>query len=239
MNKNQSLLFKILLFFAGIGIIILAFFLLKGGRELTGTDAFVWISIGVMYFVFFVPFFFSAINIGNFTKKIPAISMVWLGIFLYIAASIAVIVLLTKTEILTINMAVIIQSVLFFIFLINVFIAYFAGSHVGSVAAQEAKKQQCLVNIKSKTQVLQLSVNKLPAEYENTQKILKQAFDDIRYTYPVDGGAGDELELKILRSLDTVSELLGGIQSGAHPTTLEKEALNLQTFVKERKILRN
>ena len=190
-----------------------------------------------MYLVFFIPFFFSAINIGNFTGKIPAISIIWFGIFLYAAASITVIILLTIPKNISLNTAVIIQSVLFFFFLIAVYFSYFAISHVGKVASQEAEIQQYIVQIKSKAQVLLLAVNKLPAEYEKTQKILKQAFEDIKYTYPVN--AGGELELKILRSLETVSELLGGIQSGAHPAALEPEALNLQTLVKERKLLRN
>jgi len=239
MTKNQSSLFKVLLFFVGAGIVLLAFFLLRGDRELTAIGAFVWTSIGVMYLVFFLPFFFSAINIGNFSGKIPALSMVWLGIILYIVASIAVIILLTKTNFLSVNIAVIIQAVLLFIFLIDVYFAYFAVSHIGNVAAQEAEKQQYITLIKSKAQVLLLSVNKLPAEYENTQKILKQVFDDIKYTYPVNGGVGDELESKILHSLETISEHLSGIQSGAYPAALEKDALNLQTLVKERKILRN
>jgi len=237
MTKNQSLLFRVLLFIAGAGIVILAFFLFTGDRELTAIDAFVWTSIGLMYLIFFLPFFFSAINIGNFSGKIPPLSMVWFGIFLYITASITVILLLTKFYILSLNAAVIIQAVLFFFFLVNLFFAYFASTHVGKVASQEAEKQQYLTQMKSKAQVLLLTVNSLPAEYEKTQKILKQAFDDIRYTYPAD--AGGELELKILRSLGTVSELLGGIQSGAHPAALETEALNLQALVKERKLLRN
>jgi len=239
MTKSQSLFFRVLLFLAGAGIVILAFSLSKGERELTDIDAFVWISIGLMYLVFFLPFFFSVINIGNFSGKIPSLSMVWFGILLYIAASITVILLLTKAQILSISAAVIIQAVLFFIFLVNVYFAYVAASHVGNVAAQEAEKQQYITQIKAKTQNLQLSVNKLPAEYEKTQKILKQAFDDIKYTYPVNAGAGNELELKILRSLETISELLGNIQPGAHPAALEPEAINLQTLVKERKLLRN
>jgi hypothetical protein len=237
MTKNQSLLFRVLLFIAGAGIVIHAFFSLTGDRELTAIDVFVGISVGLMYLIFFLPFFFSVINIGNFSGKIPAISMVWLGIIIYIVASVTVIFLLTKSDILSLPAAVVIQVVLFFIFLVNIFFAYFAASHVGKVASQEAEKLQYITQIKTKAQVLLLTVNKLPAEYEKTQKILKQVFDDIRYTYP--GDAGGEIELKILHSLGIVSELLGNIQSGAHPAALESEALNLQALVKERKLLRD
>jgi len=232
MTKGQSLFFRVLLFLAGAGIIVLAFFLKTGDRELTRTDSFFWISIGLMYLFFFLPFFFSVINIGNFSGKIPALAMVWLGIFLYIAVSITVIILLLTAHI-SLTTAVIIQAVLVSLFVVNVYFAYVAVDHVRAVAAEEADKQQFLAHIKSKARVLQLSIEKF--QPENVQKILRQALDDIKYIYPAN--AGSDLELKILGSLDTLSELAGG--SGTNPAAQEKEAGKLQALVNERKLLRN
>jgi len=240
MTRNQSLLFRCLLFLAGAGIIVLAFFLLKGNRELTREDAFVWASIGLMYLIVFLPFFFSAIRVGNFSGKIPALGLIWwVGIPLYIVASVAVILLLVTAQIIPLNVAIIIQAVLLFIFLVIVFFACFASSHVGKVAAEEAGKQQYLKQIKPKAQILLLSVGKLSGEYEKAQKILQQAIDDIKYIYPVDGGAGEDLELQIMQSLNIVSELCGGISTGGYSLSLETEAQKLLTLVKERKLLRN
>jgi hypothetical protein len=238
MTKDQSLFFRFLLFFAGIGIIILAFFLTKG--ELTRIDGFVWTSIGLMYLIFFLPFFFSAINISNFSRKIPVLSLVWTGILLYITASIIVIVLLSAVKIISVNVAVIIQSILFFLFLIDVYFSYFASSHISSVAAEEAEKKQYINNyIKPKAQVLSLAVNKLPAEYEKAQKTILQTLEEIKYIYPVSDGAGDNLESWIIQSLNTLSELCGNIPSGATPAVLYTEAEKLSSLVKERKLLRN
>jgi hypothetical protein len=164
---------------------------------------------------------------------------VWSGIILYIAASVTVIILFAKAHVISLNTAIVIQAVLLFLFLVDVYFAYFAGSHVRAVAAEEAGKQQYISRIKSNARIFQLSVDRLPAEYENSQKILKRALDDIKYIYPVDGGAGGDLELKIMRSLDTLAELAGNIKSGAHTAALEPEAENLQMLVNERKLLRN
>jgi len=237
MTKTQSLAFRILLFLAGVCVIIFVFFLFKGDRKLDRTDAFLWISIGLMYLIFFIPFFFSAINIGNFSGKIPALSMVWFGIILYITLSLVLLVLL-KERLLPLRTVIIFQAGLFFIILINIYLAYFAVSHVGKVAAEETEKLQCITQIKSKAQSLLLSVNGLSSEYEKTQKILKEALDDIKYISPI-GGAGGDLERKILNLLDNLSELLRGNQTGAHPVSLERDALNLQAVVRERKQLRN
>lgn len=239
MTKNQSLFFRFLLFLAGAGIIILAFFLNSGNRELNRTDAFIWISIGLMYLAFFLPFFFSAISISNFSKKIPVLSMIWIGIFLYIAASIAVIIMLATVKIITLNTAVIIQAILFFLFLVDVYMAYFASSHISKVAGEDAIKQQYISQIKPKAQVLSLEVNSLPAEYENTQKILRQTLEDLKYIYPVNGGTGDELEIQIIQTLNTLSELCGDISSGGHPAALEPEAEKLHMLIKKRKLLKN
>ena len=239
MTKNQSTAFRFLLFLAGAGIIILAFFISKGDRELGRVDAFIWTSIGVMYLVLSLPFFFSAINISNFSGKIPSLSLIWFGIILYIAASVVVIVMLVPVKVISINTAIIIQAILFFVFLIDVYLAYFASVHVSRVASEEEEKRQYISQIKPKAQILSLAVNRLPAEYENARNILKQAFDDIKYIYPVNGGAGDDLELRITQSLNTLTELCGNIQSGAHPAALDTEAENLRMLVKERKLLRN
>jgi len=238
MIKYQALVFRFILFLAGAGIVVLAFFLINGSKELSGSDMFIWASISGMYLVFFVPFFFSAVNIGNFSAKIPAISMVWTGILLYTAASITLIVLLVR-NIIPLNIAIIIQAVLFFIYLINVYFAYFAVSHVKSAAEEVEDKEFYLKKIKSKAGVVLLSVNRLSGEYEKTQKLLKQSIDDIRYISPVNNDAGSELETGILRSLDSISEIIDAILGGAGNPSLENAAIALQQLVKERKLLRN
>jgi len=238
MNKNQSLLFRLLLFFAGAGVVTLAFVLLRAD-PFTDRDAFVWISIGVLYLIFFVPFFFSIIKAGSFSGKIPSLAQVWFSVFLYAMISIGIIVLVLVLPFDLLNVFIILQSILLFLFAVSMYFAYFASAHVGKVALEEVGKQQHINRIKPKAQALLLAVNGLPGEHEKTQATLKQALEDIRYIYPVDGGAGSELELQILRSLDTVSELCGGVSDGARPISLEAEADRLRMLVKERKLLRN
>jgi len=240
MTKNQSSLFRFLLFLAGAGIIVLAFFLTRGDRELNRIDAFTWASIGVMYLVFALPFVFAAINISNFSGKIPSLVMIWLGILFYMAASTVILILLTRNPpILQFNAAIIIQAVLLLLFIINIYLGYFASSHIRNVAAEEAGKQEFIRELKPKAQSLLLSVNRLPGEYENAQKILKQAIEEIRFIYPVNGGAGSDLESQIIKSINIITEYCGTVQAGAHNAKLEAESEKLRMLVKERKLLRN
>jgi len=237
MTRNQLLFFRFILFLAGAGIIVFAFLLTKGDRELNGIDAFMWTSIGLMYLVFSLPFFFSAINIANFTGKIPSLALIWTDIIFYIIASIILLVLLVFSHTLSINTVIIIQAALLFIFFLNVYFAYFASSHAGKVAAEEAEKRQYLNLIKPKAQSLQLLANKLPADLKNAHKTITQSIEQIKFIYPVDKGAGNDLELQILQSLNRLSELCN--MHGAIPVGLEGEAEKLLTLVNERKLLRN
>jgi hypothetical protein len=237
MTGKQSLFFRAVLFLFGAGIAALAFFLSTQGKELTKVDAFIWISIAVMYLAFFTPFFFSAIRTGNFSAKIPPLALVWSGILGYIIFSVVNIVLIANG--MSFTKAVVAQCVLLFLFFIDVYFAYFASGHVPAVVASEKAKQLYVQELKTKAQTLLLAVKELPAEYEAVQKLITGSIEDCKYIYPVDNGAGDELELKIIAALKSVEEICGAIASGGHPVDLEKTARALQGFVKERKLLRN
>jgi hypothetical protein len=222
----------------GAGIVFLAFKLNTGGRELTQNDMFMWISIAVMYIVIFLPFFFSSIRIGNFSAKVPSLTMTWLGAFLYVPASIVVIALL-RSGIVSFRAALFIQAVLAFLFALNIYFGYFANFQVGSVARKEAALMHYLAEIKSKALSLSLAAGGLPEEYEKARKNLKQALEDIRYITPVQRNAGTDLEIKIISALDSIKLLCGIIGEGARPLSFESEINRLQMLVKERKLLRN
>lgn len=241
MTKNQSLGFRFLLFLVGIGILLLAFFLFTEGKELNRIDAFFWLSIGLMYLFFFGPFLFSSFNTENFSKKIPVLSIIWFsrfGIGFYLISSVAILILLTQ-YILSFSLAVVLQSVLIFLFLIVIYFAYFSRDYVVQVDRGESKVKKHLSQIKSKALHLRLSVDRLPSEYQNTQKELLQTLDDIKYISPVNNGVASEVELKIIQTMNSLSEMLDAVLSNAHTASFEKEAELFKTLVNERKLYRN
>jgi hypothetical protein len=262
MNKSRLPFFRVILFLFGAGIVALAFFLTQGNREVTGLDKFTWISISIMYLVIFIPFFFSSIRIANFSVKIPSMILIWLGTLVYIGVSIAVLILL-RTEIapinqsaiveiiesyllsqepryyLTLNQAIIIQAILGFLFLLDIYFAYFASAHVASVAQEVESKRQYLTEIKSKAASLSLAAGSLPSPYEQIQKLIGQVTDDIKYISPVSGGAGTDAELQIISFLDNVKEYCDIVSSGGSPASFDAEVKKLQMIVKQRKLLRD
>ncbi|MDR2783298.1 MAG: hypothetical protein LBB48_05590 [Treponema sp.] len=242
MTRKQSLTFRIILFLFGAGVVALAFVLNTSGKVLTNAAIFTWISIGIMYLMFFIPIFFSTINIANFSGKIPSLSVMWTGIASYIIASSIVIILLSNAVI-SLNKAVTGQAALLFLFAICAFLAFFASSHARDVGEEEKKKTQFSTGLKARAQILSLSVNSLPAEYEAAKTIIARALEEIKYLSPVDGFEGFDLEYKIMDSLNSISDICDITVGIAVPMgttgSLETEARMLQMLVKERKLLRN
>jgi hypothetical protein len=238
MTRTQSLFFRFILSLVGAGIILLAFFLFNRNKELSDKDIFMWISIVVMYLVFFTPFFFSAINTGNFSGKIPSVVIIWSGIFAYIPVSIGIIVLL-QFLIISLNVALILQSIVLFAFLVIIYFGYFASSHVNNVAAEEANKLQCLTEMKNNAALLALKSGSLSAEYEEAHKLIKRSTDDIRYFSPVNQNRSTETDLEILNVIGNLIELCDTISKGGHPALFEEKTKNFQMLVKERRLLRN
>jgi hypothetical protein len=197
-----------------------------------------WISISLMYLFFFLPFFFSVINIGNFSAKIPSLTMVWAGIFLYIPVSAAVILAL-KYSIIVFNTALIIQTILIFLFFLDVYFAYFANSHIQAVAVEESGKLQYVTEMKNKALLLVVKAGSLTETYEQIQTRIKKAAEDIRYFSPVDRGKSMESDLKIINSIENLSQLCDVVSEGGHPDSFDAEINKLQLLIKERKLLRS
>jgi hypothetical protein len=238
MTGTQSSFFRFILFLAGAGILALAFFLINDGRALSGVDTFMWVSIVIMYLFFFVPFFFSVINIGSFSGKIPSYTLIWSGIFLYIPASVVVILLL-RVSFVSLKAALIIQAVICFLFFVNVYFGYFASSHVRSVAAGEEDKTQFLIKMKNCAASLALKAGALGSGHEGFRQSVKKAAEDIRYLSPVDRGKSGELDAKILAALENLGQICDSISEGGYPSGFDGEAEKLQMLIRERKLLRS
>lgn len=217
---------------------MLAFSLFTRGRELSSKDMFMWISIGIMYLVFFTPFFFSVLPIGTFSRKIPSVVIIWSGIFVYIPASVVVIGLL-RFFVISLNVALVVQSIVLFAFLMAVYFGYFASSHAGNVAAEEKNTSRYLTEMKNMAASLALKAGSLSNDYEGIQKLIKQSADDIRYFSPVDQNRSTEIDFRILDVVGNLLEFCDTPAEGGHVVYFEREVKQLQVLIKERKLLRN
>jgi hypothetical protein len=240
--SKKFLYLRVILFLFGGGIVFLSFHLLTAGRELIRDDYFMWLSIAAMYLTVFLPFFFSAIRIGNVSEKVPSLVMVWSAVFIYVPASIIMIILL-NTGVLSFRTALIVQAVLAFLFFLGIYFGYFADFHVQNAAAEEADIRQYLDEIKAKARSLSLYAKGLGAGYEEVQKIVLKAIDDINYISPVRNNAGLDTEIEMLLVMDSLiavcKTITDGGLAGGHVSSPLGDAEKLRMLVQERKLLRN
>jgi hypothetical protein len=141
--------------------------------------------------------------------------------------------------VISLNIALLLQSIALFALLLAVYFGYLASSHVGSVAAEESNKLYTLTEIKNKAAMLALKTGSLGAEYEATQKLIKKSADDIRYLSPVDHSKSVETDLNILNAIEKLSDICDTLSGGGHSASFEADAKKLQSLVTERKLLRN
>jgi ABC-type transport system involved in cytochrome bd biosynthesis fused ATPase/permease subunit len=238
MTNQKFSFFRFLLFILGLGIIALAFFLTGNGNERTSIDNFIWVSVVIIYLTVFCPFFFSSLG-KRFSEKIPSLTLVWLGVFLYAGVSLAVILILKFSRLLPLNAAIIIQAIVFFLFLINIYFAYFANAHVAQVTADTENLLRSLNDIKAGAASLALKASSGPAGKEDLQKKLNKAAEDIRYISPVAGAGAAGLEQKLINKIGIINEYWDSLLSGGEAPALAGEINNLEMLIKERKLLRN
>jgi hypothetical protein len=165
---------------------------------------------------------------------------VWGGVFIYTLASIGLILLLKLSfGLISIKAAVIIQSIIIFLFLIDLYFAYFANFHAASVASGEDRQRQYLQQLKDLAASLALKAGSCPAGKEEFQKKIKQATEDIRYISPVEGGRGTELETRLIDKIRFIDQIWDTLLSGGDSPQISSELNSLQLLIKERKLLRN
>jgi hypothetical protein len=239
MANSKLSVFRVLLFLVGLGIIALAFFLTGNSDEgRTSADIFMWVSIVVIYLVVFCPFFFSSLG-KKFSNKIPSLALVWLSVFLYAGVSIAVILILKFVPFFSLNAAIIVQAVIFFIFLINIYFAYFANAHAARVTTDTENLVRALNDLKAGAAALVIKTASCPDGKGDLQNRIKKAAEDIRYISPVSGGGAAELEQKLIDKIGVIGECWDTLLSGGDTPALSGEIGSLETLIKERKLLRN
>ena len=234
MNKNQLGIFKTLLFIFGFGIVVAAFFLVNyplPEEGLSVAQKFFWADLFICYFVFFLPFFFSSISHRNIDTKITSTVHIWICVVIFEFVSIILAVLVLK-EVCPIKAAVLIELILFFVCGIFVYFGYFAGTHIGSVQAEEAASLSKINELKSAFSMLNLKTDMWSSDlYEQKTKV-KKLCDDVKYMSPVDTDQAQAIETKLIIAANVIAE------STMTPADLDAKIMELTNLVNQRKLMR-
>lgn len=234
MNPKQLNVFKVLLFVAGLAIAGAAFAIINHPMPENGLSVnqkFFWANILVCYIVFFVPFFFSSIKSGKADAKITSAVNVWISVMVFEAAAI-VLAVLVLNEKAAVKISFIVEMIVFFLAAIFVYFGYFAGSHIGSVQAQEEKSLSKISELKGAFEMLNLKTDAWSYELDSQKSAVKKLCDDVKYMSPVDSENASKLEMKLIICANVLAD------SNLPSSEMNSKILELTNLVNQRKLLR-
>lgn len=234
----MSKVFRAVFFVAGIGIIGAAFFLFKPAGELSEAQNFLWVNILIVYLLVALPVLLIRVSTKTVDKKTPLLTILYSNLW-WILLGIALLIAGTLTNILAIKVSIILEVILFFIFLGFVCIGFFANAHVSHVMKKEETLLSPIKEIRASMNILSvLAVNfdeSLSAEKNKIEQLNEMA----RYISPVENDEAINLEHKILQKIKETQSNVESVSQETFKIALKKDLSDLETLFNMRKLLRN
>lgn len=232
MTQKKSVALHVAALLAGIALIALLGALVSIGRVLSASIVYVWASIIVMYSSFFCPFILSLIPLKDDTNKKHQLTMVWLGILIFVGLSIGITVCVAF-KIFQIGIAVVVECVLAFLLAVDIYVCYFAEHRQSSEPVDE-KALLLIRQIRSSMETLCLKASSLTATYEAEKKQIAAFKDTAQQMNLVDDIAAVKFEQAILTGITAVSSACDTTLAGGDSAELKKQLAALDSVIKQR-----
>ena len=202
--KKKSLLASLLIFAAGLLLIVAAGILLHKLIPLeTEKYIFMWNSIGIVFILAFVPIFFEQVTVRNADRKLISLVVYYRGFVFYALASAAIIVLLFG--ILELKYAILLQVAVLILFAVYVAVSYLVSGHVKNVAETENAKTAPVDSLRARAKSLVILADRLGAEDEDIRRMARNLSDDLRYLTPSNDPNAQNLDNQISLMLDSLT----------------------------------
>lgn len=234
MNSKQLDIFRTLLFIVGIVIVGITFAIVNYPFPENGLEAsqkFFWAEIVICYLVFFVPFFFITITSKTIDTKITSTVNIWISVIIFEIVAITFAILALNEKV-TIQIAIIVELIVFFFAAIFIYFGYFAGNHIENVQTAETKSLSKITELKSAFEMLNLKTDAWSHELNNQKDAIKKLCDDVRYMSPVDSDLASKLEMKLIVSANVLTE------STLSPSEMDSKIVELTNLINQRKMLK-
>jgi hypothetical protein len=195
-----------LLILAGETLVVLGFFLIT---ESTGRGPAAWLNLAVCMLAFFIdtagPLFFPN-STTRFTRKIPAIAILWFIDVFYTAASLGVVLagwqwaiefrfqLLAQLAILLVACGIVLTSM-------------YATEHAGKVDERERGLLANIDLLRDGMKSLGMQISRLPALSAVTKEV-GRCSEDVRYLTPSTNARALDLESQLLQKISQAEAFL-------------------------------
>ena len=206
MTKRGSIIFKSIILTFGLAVIFVAYLMFGSTSPMSARETYLWTNIVLIYLAVMLPAFLYTIRKDNFTGRVLPMMFIWFGIFTYLGIG-SILIVLVMMSIILVKIAMIIQMITAFAFIVMLYVAFFAGSFITKVATQEKHTLHRISLIKDKAKFLQ---KQYASDGTAKQKEMFRLMENLIFLSPVDKHEAYSLEEEILAELDRMELALEG-----------------------------
>lgn len=236
MKKREYSAVRLILFI--LGIVVLAFAFLMLGPLFEDNRAqyvFSCVSVSLLYLAASIPIVLGSLR-GGVAAAAASGAVYFKGLITYGVITIADIAL--AFTVLPISVAIVIQAVAFFIFIVWLLMAFVTKNHIESSLRDEEAKKLPVMELRSKSQ--KLSALAAGLDKGNSIRVSAEKIaDNMRYLSPGNTKNEHDLENRMLVLLDSIIMDSYFVSEGGLPTaSLESKFKNFDALYRERKNMR-
>ena len=231
---------KYIIFILGLAVIggifaIVNLPLPEGG--LPANSVFFWISLCIIYVVFFVPLLFSTMGKGaDFDAKIPSGIILWISVFVFEIVAL-VVSISVFANVLSIRIAATFDLVVFFVCAVFIFFGSVSGSKIKQVQSDQSAAKSQLTTVRSSLDLLKIKVGSLGEDYLELKKAVLALSDDARYLSPIDNERSLVLENQMTNLISNLTALIDSAVLETNRSSVDQTVGQLQSLMQQRKSL--
>ena len=200
MRKNNYSSLLLVIFCFGLIIAAAALFLIKGlFADRKCTYIFTCVSVMLVYIAAFLPFITDLIS-GKTAQLVVSGAVYYKGMSAYAVISAAAVYL--AISVIPLKIAIAIQLVALFIFVIYIFMAKITSDKIGSIEDAEIEKKSLISGMRSTAYHLSIMIN----DHDNSKvkEAINRINDDLRYLSPSSSQEAYELESRMSALIDSM-----------------------------------
>lgn len=233
MTKGQSLVFKFFILLFGLAVIFASYIMFASTEHMSSKEQYLWINIPIIYLILMLPSLFYTITLGSFDRRIVPVMTTYFTSLMYAIVAVVLIVVVTKMN-MPIKVAAMIQLILLFILAIELYIAFFTGSHIAGVATKEKQLLSRIMEIKKRAQILKRECGSI--EKLDDKRECMSIMENLTFLSPANNQEAFSLEVEIIEELNALSSLLS---TGYDEKALKAKMSAILSLYNRRKLMIN
>lgn len=217
-------------------IVTVAMFLFEDTSNMADEHIFMWVVIYLITAAIFIPTLFPPKVANNSAGAIIGLALLYTGAIPFTLCSIGLIFLALYK---TLKVAILLEVIFVFIFVLRFFFVFLIGNKTGSVEIKEKQMLSKIKELRSYSLVLETKINSLGENFADNKKLFNSICEDLRYLSPVNNQFANSLEQNIYDELNNVDSKLAVAGTNVNNVELNNDLNKIKQLITQRKSILN